>query len=209
MRSYCVLTGDLVASSELTPSDVDAALTTIEAASAAMANWTSPAIMSHFARRGGDSWQVALDSPAFGMRASLYIQACLRRDSANAVTRIALATGQGTLPSNGDLNAAHGPAFTASGRLLGDIRGNARFAHAGGGASHAALRLADHIAAGWTQAQARAMAALLPPNALTRAEVAKSIGITRQAVNQALWSAGYPAIEDALKAVETDVEECK
>ncbi|MCR9156633.1 MAG: MarR family transcriptional regulator [Rhodobacteraceae bacterium] len=203
MAVFCVLTGDLVASSDLTPQGVDTALHCIETAANDMSDWWTPTVKSRFARRGGDGWQVALDAPLFALRAALFIQACLRRDS-DTTTRIALATGTGILPETGDLNAAHGPVFVASGRLLGKLSGNTRLAHADGGASHAATRLADHIASGWTQAQARAVAALLPPNAPNRADVAKSIGITRQAVNQALWSAGFPAIADALDAIETE-----
>lgn len=202
MTNLCVLTGDLVASSDLAPEAVDAALTTIDRATATMAQWPWPDLQTRFARRGGDSWQIALTRPALGLRAALFVLALLRRDHDLTETRIAIATGNGTLPDTGDLNAAHGPAFTASGRLLTDISGHGRTAHASGGALHAATRLADHIASGWTQAQARAIAAALPPNAPPRAEIAKSFGISRQAVNQALWSAGYPALADALGAIE-------
>lgn len=204
MSQYSVLTGDLVASSDLAPKDVDAALITLETAAAAIAHWRNPPVLTRFARRGGDSWQIAIEDPALGLRAALYLHACLTRDHAAPITRIALANGDGTLPDTGDLNAAYGPVFTASGRLLGDISGQNRMAHASGGATHAATRLADHIASGWTQTQARAVAALLPPNAPTRAEVAKSFGITRQAVNQALWSAGFPKLQDALTAIEAE-----
>ena len=204
MVQYCVLTGDLVASSDLTSTDVDAALTTIETAATAMSGWRTPKLSTQFARRGGDAWQVALSEPSLALRAALYIQACLRRDTNGVTTRIALATGPGTLPDSGDLNAAHGPVFVASGRLLDTLSRQTLLAHASGGATHAATRLADHIAAGWTQAQSRTMAAVLPPDAPNRADIAKSFGISRQAVNQALWSAGYPAIADALSALETE-----
>lgn len=199
MTQMSVLTGDLVGSSDLASSEVDSALTRIEAATQCMAHWTKGT--PQFARRGGDGWQVAVMSPHLCLRAALYLRACLRREG-DTETRIALAIGQGTLPDDGDLNAAHGPVFVASGRLLTTITGHALMAHASGGAEHAATRLADHIASGWTQAQARAIAAVLPPDAPPRAEIAKSIGITRQAVNQALWSAGYPALADALDALE-------
>jgi hypothetical protein len=204
MTQFCVLTGDLVASSDLTSTDVDAALTSIETAANAMSGWRTPDLISQFARRGGDAWQVALSDPALALRAALFIQACLRRDTDRTTTRIAIATGPGALPASGDLNAAHGPAFVASGRLLDTLSRQTLLAHASGGAQHAATRLADHIASGWTQAQARAMAAALAPNAPNRADIAKSFGISRQAVNQALWSAGYPAIADALTALETE-----
>lgn len=204
MMALCVLTGDLVASSALAPKEVDAALTTIETAATEIANWQSPAIATHFARRGGDSWQISIDAPELGLRAALYIAACLNRNDTAAVTRIAIARGTGTLSETGDLNAAHGPVFVASGRLLTNLSGHALMAHADGGAMHAATRLADYIASGWTQTQARTVAAFLQPNAPNRAEVAKSFGVTRQAVNQSLWSAGYPTIEEALNALETE-----
>jgi hypothetical protein len=204
MTSLSVLTGDLVASSDLAPTVVDAALTTIEQAAEAIANWHHPNLTTRFARRGGDGWQIAIASPVLGLRAALYIQACLRRDNDTIVTRIALATGAGTIPDSGDLNAAHGPAFVTSGRLLSSLSGQGHMAHAQGGSAHAATRLADHIASGWTRAQARAVAAALPPTAPPRVEIAKGFGITRQAVNQALWSAGFPAIEEALEAMEAE-----
>ena len=204
MNQFAVLTGDLVASSDLSSTDVDAALTTIEVATKAMSGWRNATVIARFARRGGDAWQVALSDPALGLRAALYIQSCLRRDMDSATTRISLATGPGTVPDSGDLNAAHGPVFVASGRLLDTLSRQTRMAHASGGAQHAATRLAEHIASGWTQAQARSMAAVLAPDAPTRAEIAKSAGISRQAVNQSLWAAGYPAISDALKAMEKE-----
>ncbi len=102
-----------------------------------------------------------------------------------------------------DINAAHGPAFTASGRLLSDMPRRARLSHAEGGATHAAFLLADHIASGWTQAQARAMKAVLPPGTGPRSDIAHRLGITRQAVDQALRAAGYSALSAAMKALET------
>jgi hypothetical protein len=204
MTALCVLTGDLVASSDLAPDAVDAVLGTIDGATATMAQWSASDLQTRFARRGGDSWQIALTRPELGLRAALFILALLRRDHDLTETRIAIATGSGVMPDTGDLNAAHGAAFTASGRLLTEISGHGRLAHAQGGALHATARLADHIASGWTQAQARAIAAALPPDAPPRADIAKSFGITRQAVNQALWSAGYPALDEALRAIEDE-----
>lgn len=204
MSALCVLTGDLVASSELSPEAVDHTLTTIQTAVHAMSAWPSLTGFAHFARRGGDGWQIALSDPSVALRAALFLRAYLQRDDTMAKTRISIATGTGTLPASGDLNAAHGPAFVSSGRQLQTISGHALMAHAQGGGHHAATRLADHIASGWTQAQARAMAALLPPDAPARAQVAASFGITRQAVNQALWSAGYPALMEAIEAIEAE-----
>jgi DNA-binding phage protein len=155
-----------------------------------------------FRRRGGDGWQAALSHPVSPLRAALYVRACVKALYKQADTRIAVATGDGTLPANGDTNAAHGEAFTQSGRLLDDMKGSARLAFSVQGAPHAAFVLADHIATGWTPAQARAMALMLVPKAGTRAKAAEHLGISRQAVDQALRAAGFSAFDAALRAID-------
>ena len=201
---FSVLTGDIVRSSDLTASQLDAALDAVKEAADAIAGWRKQLVTGH-ARRGGDSWQCAIGAPALDLRAALFIRAALRREGKTFSTRIAIARGPGTLPEDNDPNGAHGPVFTASGRLLADISNHAQIAHASGGALAAATRLADHISQGWTVAQARAIHAALRPGVGPRAEIAEQIGITRQAVNQALWAAGFPALSDALEFIEGDV----
>ncbi|MFX0540261.1 MarR family transcriptional regulator [Roseovarius sp. S4756] len=168
-----------------------------------------------FARRGGDGWQIAINRPRFALRFSLYIKARLRLMESEYSTRIAVAFGEGELPdvmsessktpdglAFADLNSAHGPAFIASGRLLEELAGDTLMAHADGGAMDAAFRLADYISQSWTQAQARSLCLMLPPGAGPRRAAAEQIGISRQAVDQALNSAGYPAIMAAIEAIE-------
>lgn len=200
---FTVLTGDIVDSTARDARALDAAFATLGAGCAEIARWLPPDMPHGFARRGGDGWQFAFAGPPLGLRASLLLRAHLRQSGDSApMSRIAVARGRGALPENGDPNAAHGPAFTASGRLLGRIGRPVLMAHASGGAPSATLALADHIAQGWTRAQARAMAAALPLDAPTRAEIGASLGITRQAVDQALRSAGYPALSAAMAAME-------
>ncbi len=157
-----------------------------------------------FARRGGDGWQIAINRPRFALRSALFIQARLRSLHEDYATRIATAIGDGALPkdANTDLNGAYGPAFQDSGRLLEALPNRTLMACADGGALDAAFRLADHISQGWTQAQARALSVILPPDSGPRRIAAEQLGISRQAVDQALWAAGYPAISDALKQIE-------
>jgi hypothetical protein len=68
----------------------------------------------------------------------------------------------------------------------------------------ALYQLADHIAQGWTPAQSRAVDPLLAPDKPTHAEVARQLGISRQAVEKALNGAGFGAIEASLNLVEAD-----
>ncbi len=198
---FLVLTGDIVGSSDLEVEALEATLEAVALAARGVGEW--PGVTQWgFARRGGDAWQMAFDAPVLGLRAALYTVACLRRLEKTRATRIAMAVGAGQMPGN-DPNAAHGAGFTASGRLLEKLPSGRYLDDAAGSAAAAAARLADHIAQGWTPAQARAMAEQLPPGAGTRAEAAERLGISRQAVDQALWAAGYPAIEAALDALES------
>lgn len=195
-----VLTGDIVDSSALSAEDLDGTLLAVQSACADFERWTNAP--AGFARRGGDSWQIAIQDTRLELRACLYVQATLRRLHKDRATRISVATGEGNLPPVGDTNTAHGPAFTASGRLLEKLPKNVLMAHAAGGAKSATLLLADHIAQGWTEAQAAALCELLPPGAGPRAKAAERLNKTRQAINQALWSAGFPALDAAMTAWE-------
>ncbi|MFW2541903.1 MarR family transcriptional regulator [Primorskyibacter sp. 2E107] len=201
---FTVLTGDIVASTALDASELDATLDAVRGASVLVSQWGAPDPVTGFARRGGDGWQIAFTDFARSLRAALLVQAYIRRLGKGRATRIAIATGEGTLPASGDPNAAHGTAFVTSGRLLETMPPERLMDHADGGARAATVLLADRIAQGWTPAQARAMAEILPPGSGPHSAVASLLGITRQAVDQALTAAGWPAMDAALTAWETE-----
>lgn len=197
-----ILTGDIIDSTQLSPEMLEKIMWTLDDAHFHIQMWRN--LPSFYARRGGDGWQLVLSAPELDLRAALYLRASLRKDHPGTDTRIALATGDGDMSGQTDPNSGHGPAFVASGRLLSVLKGRRQMAHANGGAHDATLSLADHLSQGWTQAQARALCETLPPKAGPRAQAAKHLGISRQSVNDALWSAGYPALERALKAWEAN-----
>ncbi len=204
---WTVFTGDIVDSSALSADALDRVMDTLAARAQDIAGWAAdgaPPSRTGFARRGGDGWQLAHDRPDTALRTTLYLQASLMAMDPATQTRIAVAVGDGNLPDgpDPDPNSAHGPAFTASGRLLDALPNATCLAHASGGALDAAFRLADHISQGWTQAQARAVAAMLPPGSGPRRVAAERLGISRQAIDQALHAAGYPALHDALTLLE-------
>lgn len=200
---HAVLTGDIVDSSALTGAELNVTVFNLTLALSQMKEWIGP---FGFAQRAGDSWQVALRSSRHSLRVALLIRAHLRRHDGDRTTRIAVAEADGALPEGAlrDPNKAHGPAFTASGRLLETLSDPVHMAHASGGALDATWILADRIAAGWTQAQARALCEMLPPDPGPRSAAASRLGISRQAVDQALHAAGFPALEAALTALETE-----
>lgn len=204
---WAVLTGDIVESSAITADALDAVMQDIQEVSWEGSGWAhtdDDETITGFARRGGDGWQIAINRPALALRLSLYIKARLRMLGPDYATRIAVASSEGEALEKmmADLNSAHGAAFTASGRLLDELTGHSLMAHAQGGAIDAAFRLADHISQGWTQAQARSLCLMLPPGTGPRRVAAEKLGISRQAVDQALNSAGYAALMDAFEAIE-------
>ncbi|MBF9036837.1 hypothetical protein HKCCE2091_21595, partial [Rhodobacterales bacterium HKCCE2091] len=146
MTDLAVLTGDIVASTDLGAEGLAATMHALNAAAGTLSDRTGAA--TAFARRGGDGWQMVIDRPLFAFRATLYCAAVVRRLEDGRATRIAVATGDGTLPPGGDPNAGHGPAFTASGRALDDMDRHTRLARTGDPAEAAAWRLADEIVAG-------------------------------------------------------------
>lgn len=204
MTPLTVLTGDLIGSSNLSASQIEAAMSALGDAAREIADWQQ-GLRTGFAQSSGDGWQFVINSEWLGLRSSLSIRAALRRLGKPFSTRIALASGAGEFPPNGNPNSATGPVFTASGRLLSTLTGpHAQMAHAAQGPRHATIALADHISQGWTPAQARAMQLMLPPEPPTHAAAAAELGITRQAVDQALTAAGYHALTEALAALESE-----
>ncbi len=188
-----ILTGDIVGSTALPPDLVEAGFSAMGRLRGLEPLW--------FDRHRGDGWQMALARPAHDLRLALMVRACLRAVDPRLETRIAIARGLGDIPANGDLNAAKGAGFVASGRLLDQIA-EAGIRHASGGPWSAATCFADALSRSWTQKQAEAILPMLALPAPPQQSVADQLGKSRQAVAQALQGAGYAAISEALEQWE-------
>ncbi|WP_095589565.1 hypothetical protein [Actibacterium ureilyticum] len=202
-QPLCVLTGDLIGSTALPDGQVAAAMAALRDAAGQISGWPDAA-PARFTPYRGDGWQMVLRDPARALRAALFLRASLRVLGKPFATRIALATGVEALGAGPDLSGETGPNFVASGRALDAMPRGTELVWAAGGARDAVFRLADHISAGWTPAQARAVARMLPPTDMTHAAAAQALGISRQAVDQALGAAGYPALHQAIALFERD-----
>ncbi|PVA06129.1 hypothetical protein DC363_12530 [Thalassorhabdomicrobium marinisediminis] len=197
--SICVLTGDIVGSTDLPAAQRRQVMAILEDTYGLIARDGA----GFFDTYRGDGWQMAFDRPALALRLALFIRASLKEAADTFETRVAMATGDGIISSL-DLQSAP---FIASGRALDAMPRDVLFAHADGGALHGAALLADHISQGWTQAQARAIRPFLHPAAtVTQKDVAEATGVTRQAIGQALEAAGYGPISKALSAIEEQAE---
>ncbi|MFV0358960.1 MarR family transcriptional regulator [Tropicimonas sp.] len=198
-----VLSGDIVASTALPRQRLDDVMSALATAAGDMSTWHGAEL--RFTRQRGDGWQVVLAQPVRALRSALYMQSAIRALGKGITTRISIATGAGGPGSGPDLNSATDAVFVAAGRGLDSMTGPERMRHASGGAIGAATRLADLIAQEWTAAQARALHPMLVPGDPPRhADVAQRLGITRQAVTQALAAAGFDALDAALRLIEQE-----
>lgn len=208
MSDLAVFTGDIVGSSRLSRAELEGAMEALAGAAEAAAGWTGGE--ARFARFRGDGWQCLAPSPRLALRAALFLRAVLRREGRERDTRIALGVGPGRTPQ-GELAAAGGAAFRASGAALDKMPRAARLApgwaeRADPGAAAGPLRgvwaLADEVSRRWTPAQAGVMALWLPPGAATQAAIAGRLGVSQQTVADHWRAAGGWAVEAALAGVE-------
>ncbi|WP_116130991.1 MarR family transcriptional regulator [Tropicimonas sp. IMCC34043] len=196
-----VLTGDIVASTALPHALQEDLVRALAGCAEAMEPWHGRSLL--FTRQRGDGWQVVLARPELALRSALFFQSAVRALGKGLATRISIATDEGDAGPGPDLNSATGPAFVASGRGLDAMEPPEQICHVAGGALGAAVRLADHIAQGWTAAQARALHPMLTPLTPPRhADIARDLQITHQAVTQALDRAGFAPLSAALDMIE-------
>lgn len=196
--TIAVLTGDLVGSTKLSDTARAESFAALDAAARQISSWQ--AHDACLTRTRGDGWQLILTDTSLMLRAVVLIAASLRALGKAHATRIAIGTGSEPPPDVTDLNLADSGAFVRSGRLL-DTQ-DTLFAATGADALTAVLPLLEHIVTGWTTAQARTVAAVAVRPTPTHAQIAQSFDISRQAVDQSLKSAGWPAISQSLHTLE-------
>jgi hypothetical protein len=202
-KTIAVINGDLVKSTGLSELRLGTAFQTLETAADEISRWQEPVSPTAFSRNRGDGWQIFLADSRIALRAVLYLRAALRAQGKDLATRMAVGIADGDPPGTSDLNRANGPAFIAAGHALDAMKAPVELCVASDdGALEAVYRLADHLSRGWTQKQAAALAPMLAPGGATLQTIAARQQVTRQAVGQALRSAGYDAINDALRMVE-------
>ena len=202
---HAVLTGDLVASRRHGEEATDAALSHLNRAALAFgARWN---LDPRFTRFRGDGWQILLDRPPLLLDALLSLLARLRGSDLGIDTRIAIGLGGVTDRGSSDLADAAGEAFNRSGGALDDMGSRRLIAIAGARSpgEAAIVPLVDLVTQSWTAPQAEALALSLENPTWTQADIASTLGITRQAVQLRLAGAGTAyllAARDALAAGE-------
>ncbi len=219
-----ILTGDLIGSTAATPEAVERSMRIIADCARDIGERTN------FTRYRGDGWQMRVVQPGDCLWACLLILARLRADDLALGCRIAVGIDEEFKPDASDLSTAMGPAFTASGRALDQMKPGALLALAGKSPKHhegpkdthktaenvkidtfrkLAFTVAAELAGRWTGGQAEAVALKLHPDSpanerLSNETVAKRLGITRQAVDARLKSADYHILDEMMLAFLDD-----
>ena len=202
-----VLTGDFIRSRCQPAGVLDEAMKALAAGADSMAAWPDgrPA---RFTRFRGDGWQCLAPAPASALRAALFLRACLRAADRDLDTRISVGIGPGSIPVDGDLGSASGPAFELSGRGLDGMARVQQFAIAWRDPppcttlTGAVVALADEISRLWTARQAEAMIDTLAPGSIAQQRIAERHGVSQQAIAKRLSGSGDWALQRALSAVE-------
>lgn len=204
-RPYAVLTGDLVGSTAAGPEAIDRTFLVLSEA----ANHLSQRIgeHSHFSRFRGDGWQMLMYGPNPALYACIYIVAKLRATRGGLSTRIA--AGIGTIdryPSQVG-ETVFGEAFIQSGRCLDAMPRAKRLAIAGDRFvrpwHRAIFDLVEWQSGRWSPEQAEAIALSLEHDNRPQEVLGSFIGISRQAMQARLRSAGRSHLDEALLAFQT------
>lgn len=203
-RIVAILTGDLIGSTVAPPEAVERSMRII----ADCAREIGPE--TDFTRFRGDGWQVRLVQPGDCLWACLLILARLRSEDEALGCRIAIGIGEEYDTDTRDLSTAMGPAFTASGRTLDQMKPDRLLALGSlpkqpDAFRQLAVTVASTLAARWSREQAEAMALKLDVDSPagereSNDRIARQLGITRQAVDARLKAADYHLLDEMVLA---------
>lgn len=206
---YAVLTGDLVDSTSQSSDFIAQAREEIEIGSQVIAGW-APGLLAggpEFFR--GDAWQLALSDPRFFLRASVYLRARLLALKPQADTRIAIGLGpiQRIEPQ---VSHSVGAAFTFSGRTLDDMKPWRLLAADANVARDGRMQwlppllsLCGAVVSRWKPKQAQIACLALDPQDRTQANLGKLLGLSQQGVSDAMVSAEFKSVMDAILYLES------
>lgn len=208
-QTYAVLTGDIVASSALSPAQLRQLFSAHEQAIETMRRWPGAPDLLVGSRYRGDGWQLVLGKPEWALRAALFIRAAIRVQDAGFETRIGIGIGAGTLDPS-DIGASSGPAFERSGHCLDTLQKHFMFGINTGNDGHnsdlfnSVFVMADALSRGWTARQAEVFSFILSPDSPNQAEIGAAM---RPPVSQPTVAEHYlvgngPALLEAIHAIE-------
>lgn len=209
-KTYCVLTGDVVGSTDLDRAARRRLHDTMKRAGADLRSLLGAAMPLDVDIFRGDSWQLLLTTPSVALRAALFYRASVIAHAAPVDTRVAMAVGAIDFVPSDRVSEGEGPAFRMSGRLLESDRAR-RLAFAAPGRAPLApwdvvFRLLDDIIVNrWTAKRALAVTGAL--RGWKQARIARlwRPRISQPSVGKHLKGASWDAVESTLAAFEAQL----
>jgi hypothetical protein len=224
MKTYAVLTGDIIGSSKLGPDGVDAAMSLLRRLAKEFEETHPGAVVGQPEVFRGDSWQLGLQRPALALTAAVFIRAGFKAGDFD--TRIGIGWGAVDRLNTERISQSVGPAFVRSGEALDRLGKDRTLAlprfggPAPGGSADSAfgilevgVGLLDALVARWTQRESVAIYGTLRGLSqeaiaeLPQAQTKEGNAPTRQAVQDALsrvsWTSHVlPFLDRAEKTIE-------
>jgi hypothetical protein len=218
IRKIAVITGDVNASSNMPEKDARQLELLLKKCYQDALSSLNKAELGGFTNFRGDSWQFIVGNPIMAIRATLLFRSFLlvySDQNLGKKLQTSAAIGFGSinfLPNDISL-AGGGEAYEISGKRLDKLRRRMPGMGISGLGKNdqyldSLLGVIDALVHGWTALQAQAVSYALQE--FSQREISKkwSPPISQQAINKHLKSAGWPAIEPALRWAETTIESC-
>lgn len=207
-KSYAVLTGDIVGSSNLKPAQRKKLLSELKSTSKEIRKLYKDVIPFDVDIFRGDSWQLLVTEPRLALRIALLFRSTLKGKMNIREFDSKIFIGVGTINSlpGERVSLGNGDAFVFSGRGLEKLKkyrmGIDYPAFDKNEYLNLIVQLIDVFAANWTIKQSTSISGAL--KGWTQKRIADSLELKQQTVYDHLIGSYLPHIENALKIIEND-----
>tara|TARA_R100000027_G_scaffold52103_1_gene40773 strand:- start:3618 stop:4268 length:651 start_codon:yes stop_codon:yes gene_type:complete len=213
MPRYAVLTGDLVRSSSLIPSELEESRAQLIRGVESLRGWSKDLVVGQAEFFRGDSWQLLLADPSFALRTALFLRATMIMGN-KTDTRIGIGIGSASSINPERISLSTGDAFEASGIALDAMSPKVKLTLriASSSPSKPSLlsvvtELCDALIGECTARQSEILRWVLSPNRPTHKEIANQLTppVTQQVVSRSLKSAHWNALQIAVLGFESSL----
>jgi hypothetical protein len=209
-KHYAVLTGDIIHSSRLTPTQLEAVRSSLIGSVDKVRRWKRGLVKGKPEFFRGDAWQLLLADPAMALRVGVFLRASLLARGL-ADSRVAIGLGEVEEISHERVSLSTGQAFVISGKALDRMT---RYSNMTieipktVGPFSAWLPVAGHLCDSligqWTTRQAELVRAAVNPKEPGSEKIGQSLkpAVSKQAVAKGLSGANWYVIKEAVHLFE-------
>ncbi len=209
-RYYAVLTGDIIKSSRLSLTELEAVRATLLRAVNRARRWQRGLIQGQPEFFRGDAWQFLLTDPALALRVSVHLRASLLATGL-ADSRVAIGLGEVDEISSGRISLSTGQAFVLSGKALDKMTRYSKMTievpQSAGPLSEwlqVVGHLCDSLIGQWTMRQAELVRAAVHKEEPDSEKIGQTLrpAVSKQAVAKGLSAANWYVLREAIRLFE-------